>query len=113
VQNRLNPYFREALEDSVVDYCADENITFLAYSPVGGGRLAKKLPKFPLMRQLSEKYGASPHAITLAWVRSKGATVVPIPGARKEEHARDSATAADLVIAAEDLAAIDDEAFPT
>jgi diketogulonate reductase-like aldo/keto reductase len=92
VQNRLNPYFREAIEDSVVDYCQDENITFLAYSPVGGGRLAKKLPKFPLMRELAEKYDATPHAITLAWVRSKGATVVPIPAARKEEHARDSAS---------------------
>lgn len=113
VQNRLNPYFREAIEDSVVEYCENENITFLAYSPVGGGRLAKKLPKFPLMRSLAEKYGASVHAITLAWVRSKGKTVVPIPGARKEEHAIDSARAAGLEISADDLRQIDDEAFPT
>jgi aryl-alcohol dehydrogenase-like predicted oxidoreductase len=113
VQNRLNPYFREAIEDSVVDYCADNNITFLAYSPVGGGRLAKKLPKFPLMQSLAEKYNATPHAVTLAWVRSKGSTVVRIPGARKEEHARDSANAARLQLAAEDVEAIDGEAFPT
>ena len=113
VQNRLNPYFREALEDGVVDYCENENITFLAYSPVGGGRLAKKLPKFPLLQSLAEKYGASVHAITLAWVRSKGKAVVPIPGARKEEHAIDSARAASLVISQDDLQAIDEETFPT
>jgi len=113
VQNRLNPYFREALEDGVVEYCEREKITFIAYSPVGGGRLAKKLPKFSLMQELAAKYGTTPHAITIAWVRSKGSTVVPIPAARKEEHARDSAAAGKLVIAAEDLALIDDETFPT
>jgi aryl-alcohol dehydrogenase-like predicted oxidoreductase len=113
VQNRLSPYFREAIDDGVVEYCEREKITFLAYSPVGGGRLSKRLPKIPVMRELSEKLGASPHAIALAWLCSKGATVVPIPGARKEEHARDSAHAADLTLEAADLAAIDGEAFPT
>src|SRR6185295_13615869 len=44
VQNRLNPYFREALDNGVVYECGQRGITFLAYSPVGGGRLAKKLP---------------------------------------------------------------------
>jgi len=113
VQNRLNPYFREAIEEGVVEFCENEKITFIAYSPVGGGRLAKKLPKFSLMQELAEKYGATPHAVTLAWVRSKGSTVVPIPGARKEEHARDSARATTLAIAPEHLALIDDETFPT
>jgi aryl-alcohol dehydrogenase-like predicted oxidoreductase len=47
VQNRLSPFFREALEDGVVKYCADKRIGFLAYSPVGGGRLNKKLPGHP------------------------------------------------------------------
>ncbi|MGZ5477764.1 MAG: aldo/keto reductase, partial [Thermoanaerobaculia bacterium] len=113
VQNRLNPWFRESLEDGVVEHCQSENITFLAYSPVGGGRLAKKLPKLAVMQSLAQKYGVSPHAITLAWVRSKGKTIVPIPGARKVEHAIDSAHAANLVMAAEDLALIDETPFPT
>lgn len=113
VQNRLNPYFREAIESGVVEHCEREKITFLAYSPVGGGRLAKKLPKFPVMQSLSEKYCVSPHAITIAWVRSKGATVVPIPAARKTEHAIDSARAAGVVVSEEDLVLIDDTVFPT
>ena len=44
VQNRLNPFFREAIETGVVRYCGERGIGFLAYSPTGGGRLTKKLP---------------------------------------------------------------------
>ena len=38
MQNRLNPFFREALEEGVVQYCTEHGIGFLAYSPIGGGR---------------------------------------------------------------------------
>src|SRR5688572_25096274 len=37
VQNRLNPFFREALAEGVVSYCAERGMGFLAYSPTGGG----------------------------------------------------------------------------
>ena len=47
VQNRLNPFFREAIETGVVRYCGERGIGFLAYSPTGGGRLTKKLPGSP------------------------------------------------------------------
>ena len=49
VQNRLNPFFREALADGVVRYCAEQGIGFLAYSPTGGGRLTRKLPEHPVL----------------------------------------------------------------
>jgi aryl-alcohol dehydrogenase-like predicted oxidoreductase len=109
VQNRLNPYFRESID--VARDCARRGITFLAYSPVGGGRLAKKLPKFPLLQTLAAKYGRSVHAIVIAWVRAQSATVVPIPAARSVEHAVDSARAADLKLGPDDLAAIDEMEF--
>lgn len=109
VQNRLNPYFRESLE--VARECARRNITFLAYSPVGGGRLAKKLPSFDVLIELARKHDRSVHAIVLAWVRAQAESVVPIPGARTVEHARDSAAAADLVLPAEDVQAIDETDF--
>jgi aryl-alcohol dehydrogenase-like predicted oxidoreductase len=108
VQNRLNPYFRESLD--VARECARLGITFLAYSPVGGGRLAKKLPQFDLLQDIAAAHGASVHAVVLAWVRSRGSTVVPIPGARTIEHAVDSARSAELALDATELAAID--AFP-
>ena len=109
VQNRLNPYFRENVK--VAKACAERGIAVLAYSPVGGGRLAKKLPQFDVLIDLARKHDRSVHAIVLAWVRAQGATVVPIPAARTVEHALDSAKAMDLVLDAEDVSAIDDSDF--
>lgn len=109
VQNRLNPYFRESLK--VARACAERNITFLAYSPVGGGRLAKKLPQFDVLIELARKHDRSVHAIVLAWVRAQAATVVPIPAARSVEHAVDSAKAAELELTREEVAAIDETEF--
>jgi len=109
IQNRLNPYFRESVD--VAQECARRKVTFLAYSPVGGGRLAKKLPKFEVLQRIAEKHSASVHGVTIAWVRAQGATVVPIPAARKVEHAVDSARAGDLALDADDLRAIDETEF--
>lgn len=109
VQNRLNPYFRESID--VARECARRRITFLAYSPVGGGRLAKKLPKFEVLQDIARAHDATVHAVTIAWVRAQGETVVPIPAARKVEHALDSAKAADLVLTADELQRIDAAEF--
>ena len=111
VQNRLNPFFREALTDGVVDYCAGQRIGFLAYSPVGGGRLNRKLPDHPLIAAIARRVGASPHAVVLGWVLSKGPHVIPIPSARTEEHARDSVSAAGLVLSESDIEELDAAEF--
>jgi aryl-alcohol dehydrogenase-like predicted oxidoreductase len=109
VQNRLNPYFRESVP--VAQHCAQEDIAFLAYSPVGGGRLAKKLPEFDVLWPIAAAHGASVHAVVIAWVRSKGSTVIPIPAARTVEHAEDSAKAASITLTADEIASIDDSEF--
>jgi aryl-alcohol dehydrogenase-like predicted oxidoreductase len=106
VQNRLNPFFREALETGVVAHCAEAGIGFLAYSPVGGGRLNKKLPQIDALRPIAAAHGASPHAVVLAWVLAQGPTVIVIPGARTVAHALDSAAAAHLTLSPAELAAI-------
>jgi aryl-alcohol dehydrogenase-like predicted oxidoreductase len=106
VQNRLNPYFREAPHEGVVAYCAAHGIGFLAYSPTGGGRLTRKLPTHPLLGEVGRRLGATPHAVCLAWVLAQGSTVIAIPSARRVEHAADSASAAGLVLAPSDVAAI-------
>lgn len=111
VQNRLNPYFREALETGVVAHCAREGIGFLAYSPVGGGRLNLKLPTMDALRPIAEARGASPHAVVLAWVLAQGQTVIVIPGARTVAHALDSVRSASLVLTPDELAAIDAAEF--
>lgn len=111
VQNRLNPFFREALVSGVVAACARRGLGFLAYSPVGGGRLNKKLPDHPALQPIARAHGVSPHAVVLAWVLAQGETVIAIPSARTVEHAADSTTAADLELSKSELAAIDAAEF--
>lgn len=111
VQNRLNPFFREALAGGVVRYCAEQGIGFLAYSPTGGERLNRKLPSHPVAAGIAARVGASTHAVVLAWVLAQSPTVIVIPSARTVEHALDSVRAADLTLSPDDLAAIDAAEF--
>jgi len=111
VQNRLNPFFREALSGGVVAECGRRGLGFLAYSPVGGGRLNKKLPDHPVLQPIARRHGISPHAVVLAWALAQGETVIAIPSARTPAHAADSLTAADVQLSAAELAAIDAAEF--
>jgi aryl-alcohol dehydrogenase-like predicted oxidoreductase len=106
VQNRLNPFFREALAEGVVQHCAERGIGFLAYSPTGGGRLNHKLPAHPVLQPMAARLGATPHALVLAWVLARSPAVIVIPSARTVEHARDSVGAAELALSEADLSAI-------
>jgi aryl-alcohol dehydrogenase-like predicted oxidoreductase len=106
VQNRLNPFFREALTEGVVEHCADRGIGFLAYSPTGGGRLNRKLPAHPVLQPMAARLGTTPHALVLAWVLARSPSVMVIPSARTVGHALDSVSAADLTLSEADLAAI-------
>jgi len=111
VQNRLNSFFREALSGGVVAECARRGLGFLAYSPVGGGRLNKKLPDHPVLQSIARSHDISPHAVVLAWVLAQGDTVIAIPSSRTTAHAVDSLTATDVQLSTAELAAIDAAEF--
>jgi aryl-alcohol dehydrogenase-like predicted oxidoreductase len=106
VQNRLNPFFNESPHDGAVKYCNENGIGYLAYSPVGGGRLNKKLPGNPVLQPIAEAHGASPHSVVLAWVAARAPNVIVIPGARTVEHVLDSAASAAVELSPEELQAI-------
>jgi len=106
VQNRLNPFFREALAEGVVAYCAERGMGFLAYSPTGGGRLNHKLPPHPVLQPMAARLGVTPHALVLAWLLARSPAVIVIPSARTVEHAQDSTGAAELALSEADLSAI-------
>jgi pyridoxine 4-dehydrogenase len=119
VQNRLSPFFRDSLKregllgPGVVEYCNREGLGFLAYSPVGGGRLNKKLPSDPVLSSIAKAHGSSAHAVTIAWVLSKGTSVIPIPAGRTPDHVRDAMKAADINLSAAEIESIDRRRFST
>lgn len=111
VQNRLSPFFREALDEGVVEYTTLEDMGFLAYSPVGGGRLNRKLPDHPVVSVIARSRGVSPHAVVLAWVLGRAPNVIVIPGARTEAHVLDSVASAEVELTDEENRAIEAAEF--
>jgi aryl-alcohol dehydrogenase-like predicted oxidoreductase len=111
VQNRFSVFFREPLENGVADLCERREIAFLAYSPLGGGRLARRAGKHPVLLEIGRRHGATPQAVSLAWLRAKSRVVVPIPGPSRLRNVEDCASAATLALAPEEVDAISGAEF--
>jgi len=112
VQNRLSPFYREPMRDGVIDECEKKGVTFLAYSPLGGKRRAKKLAGVPALQQIARAREVSPYAAAVAWVRATGKRVLPIPAASTVEHALDTARAAEIDLLPEEFDSILQTRFP-
>ncbi len=111
VQNRLNPFFRGALSDGVLEYCRERGIGFIAYSPLGGSQYNRRLSTHTVLTPIAQTHGVSAHAIALAWLLALAPNVIPIPGARSVEHARECVRAAALALDEEELEAITEAGF--
>ncbi|MFB6351510.1 MAG: aldo/keto reductase [Bradymonadaceae bacterium] len=109
VQNQWNPWHRKPERDGVLEYCDDQELTFLPWSPFGGGDRAKSLGEIDVLADLAGEYETSPHCVTLAWMMAKSDRVLPIPGATRRESIEDSVTAVDLELTEGELERIDDE----
>ncbi len=111
VQNVFSIFKRQAETDGVLQYCEENDLTFLAYSPVGGRKKHKKLKKEKLLVNLGEKYHCSPYCIALAWLLSKSKCIVPIPGASKITSIEDSVKALDIHLTQDDIELINKHKF--
>ena len=87
VQNQYN--LSERKYDSVVDYCAEENIVFSPFFPLrgdGGGMLI----------EIAERHAASPRQIALAWLLRRSPAMLPIPGTLSLEHLKENVAAPNI-----------------
>ncbi|HEX2207282.1 MAG TPA: aldo/keto reductase [Longimicrobium sp.] len=97
VQNRFNPWDRSSEREGIIRYCDQSSITFLPYSPVGGGRRVGLLRQSEELRDLGRRHGgASPEELVLAWILGVSPSLVPIPGARRVESIESSVRAESL-----------------
>ena len=58
-------------------------------------------------RDEAAKRGAKPGQVAIAWLLAKGPDVVPIPGSKSRTHLEENAGAADVLLSAQELAALD------
>ncbi|MEZ5115740.1 MAG: aldo/keto reductase [Candidatus Nanopelagicales bacterium] len=118
--------------EDVVGWCRDHGAAFVAFSPLGRGYLTGTVesvrpgdfragnPRFQpaalaanreivdRVRSVAERHGATPAQVALAWVLAQGPHVLAVPGTKKLAYLRENTAAADLVLDADDLAALDE-----
>ncbi|WP_182112256.1 MULTISPECIES: aldo/keto reductase [unclassified Actinotalea] len=106
VQNQFSPAFRSS--EPELELCAELDIAFLPWSPLGGIKNAGDLGgNHAAFAQVAAERGVSPQQVCLAWELAKADVVVPIPGASRPESITDSVRAAELELTAEELARLD------
>jgi predicted oxidoreductase len=96
----------DCLEDGTIDQCLAERMTPLAWSPLGGGRLADTLPidinspeharRIGLRETLDEiarDYGVTRPLVALAWLLKHPSQIVPIVGSARPERIKEASQA--------------------
>jgi aryl-alcohol dehydrogenase-like predicted oxidoreductase len=105
VQNEFS--LTDQSDRPMLDRCVAAGIAYLPYSPLGGpGAAAGLAARHPDVARIATSRGVSVQQVVLAWMLTLGDTVLPIPGARRAEHAVDSIGAAELELTTDELAAI-------
>jgi pyridoxine 4-dehydrogenase len=87
VQNRFS--ISERTHDDAVDYCAREDIVFVAYFPLRGVA-GRALP------EIADRHGATQEQVALAWLLKRSPTMLPIPGTLSLEHLKENLAALEL-----------------
>jgi aryl-alcohol dehydrogenase-like predicted oxidoreductase len=106
VQNQFAPNFRSS--EGELNYCRDNGIAFLPWSPLGGiGNASGIERRYPAFVKVAAARGISAQQATLAWMLAKGPNVIPIPGSSRPETAVASAAAADIELSVEEVALLD------
>ncbi len=125
-------------EDEILEFCAKNFISFIAYSPLGRGFLGGQIKKLEdldasdyrrsspryqgenfqknlklvgVIEELARAKGCTPSQLALAWVLSRGEHIIPIPGTKRIDYLEENIGAAAIVLNADDKSKID-ELFP-
>src|SRR5246127_384063 len=89
VQNRYS--FADRESDFIVDYCAENDIAFLPWAPLGQGRRATNA-----IEKVSRELNAKPLQVALAWLLKRSKVILPIPGTSSVKHLEENIAAAAL-----------------
>ncbi len=134
MQYRFNLAERQA-EKELIPYAEENGMTFLAWSPLAKGAILGKYtleearqlqdvrsgdPLFmeenykqilelaAIIKELAEKYGKTPAQVALNWLIGFSDIIIPIPGAKSPEQARQNAGAAGWRLSYEDWRRLDE-----
>ena len=100
-----------SIESELLPYCQREEITVIAYSPLGQGRIPRGIGgPFKVLDEIAAIHGKSRSQVALNWIlRHEG--VVAIPKAIDKGHIRENAEVVGWKLSGEELGQLD-QAFP-
>ena len=87
VQNAYSLSLRKY--DTVVDYCAAEELVFVPYVPLRGADGAT-------VAEIAGRHRATPQQIALAWLLRRSQAILPIPGTLSLEHLKENLAALNI-----------------
>ena len=91
-------------------FCEENNIIFIAHSPVGGHSQHAQRADNSLLKRLAEKYDTSTYQIMIAWLLHSSSSLVAIPGeTSKTSSITDSLRAINVDISQEDMQPLETE----
>lgn len=102
VQNRYNLVDRGS--ESVLDYCAQQNIGFIPWFPLAAGELVQE---GGIVDTIAKAHKATPGQVALAWLLKRSPVMLPIPGTSKTKHLEENTAAASLVLSDAEFAQLD------
>ena len=102
IQNRYNREDRGS--ESLVDLCEQEQMVFLPWAPI------QDLDRNRIVREIAQRYDATPRQIVIAWLLARSPSILPIPGTGSVSHLDDNVAAAAIKLATADVAALTDNA---
>jgi aryl-alcohol dehydrogenase-like predicted oxidoreductase len=94
-----------SVEDTILPFCARQQITLMGYSPYCQGKLLSLTQRTEPLFAMAADYGISAAQLALAWVL-RSASVLVIPKAAREENLRANAAVLTLEVAQADLDAL-------
>jgi pyridoxine 4-dehydrogenase len=103
VQNAYSLLNRDS--EPLLEYCLSHDLAWVPFFPLGGG--LPGLPKVtdqPKVLQVAASLGVTPSQVGLAWLLTRSANVLLIPGTADLRHLAENVAAADVQLSPETIA---------
>jgi pyridoxine 4-dehydrogenase len=94
-----NPYnYVDRSSQPVLDLCTEAGLAFVPFFPLGSGFGVDDVRGDPDVVAESDRLGATPSQVALAWTLAQSPVVLLIPGTSSVAHLQENVAAADLVV---------------
>jgi diketogulonate reductase-like aldo/keto reductase len=90
--------------ESLIDLCEQEQMVFLPWAPI------QNVDRNRIVREIAQRYDATPRQIVLARLLARSPSILPIPGTGSVSHVDDNVAAAAIKLAPADVASLTDNA---